>query len=269
MRNNMIVKTIHGDKLKISPLLDRGIERKLYKQGVYEEGTLYCFGKIIKQGNVVLDVGANIGLTAIRASKLTGAQGAVYAIEAMPSTFEILKFNVNLNKLTNVICLNEAFADYVGKTEMFHNLDINRGSASLYSDKKTDGVKVNVNTLDKFVIHKGIKHVDFIKVDIEGAEYPMLMGASNFFKNNKPIICIEFSNEVKSTYDPYLIFDVLKQDYSYKIFKQIKGKESISRLIEIKVATELPKHDNLYCFQQNHFKAIDADLFLDIPFKKL
>lgn len=262
MRNDMIVKTIHGDMLKISPLLDRGIERKLYNQGVYEEGTLYCFEKILKKGDVILDVGANIGLTTIRASKLIGDKGKVYAIEAMTSTFEILRFNILLNKLTNVICVNEAFADYVGKAEIFHNLDINRGSASLYSDKKKGGIEVEVNTLDEFVINHGINTIDFIKIDIEGAEYPMLMGASNFLKNNKPIICVEYSKEVKSNYASDLIFDVLKHKYFYRIFRQSDGKESKSKLIEIKDVLELPNHDNLYCFQQNHFQTLNKDLFL-------
>ncbi len=263
MRNDMIVKTIHGDKLKISPLLDKGIERKLYNQGVYEEGTLYCFEKILKKGDVVVDVGANIGLTTIRASKLIGPKGTIYAIEAMPSTFEILKFNILLNKLTNVVCLNEALADYIGSTKIFHNLEINRGSASLYSDKKLGGVEVKVNTLDAFVTTQGIKTIDFIKIDIEGAEYSMLMGGSNFFENHKPIICVEFSKEVKSNYPSDLIFDVLKHNYSYRIFRQIRGKESKSKLIEITDYSELPNHDNLYCFQKNHFQTLDKDLFLD------
>lgn len=262
MRNDMIVKTIHGDKLKISPLLDKGIERKLYNQGVYEEGTLYCFEKILKKGDVVLDVGANIGLTTIRASKLIGPKGTIYAIEAMPSTFEILKFNILLNKLINVVCFNVALSDYTGKTKIFHNLEINRGSASLYSDKKLGGVDVMVNTLDEFVINKGVKTINFVKIDIEGAEYPMLVGGSNFFKTNRPIICIEFSKEVKSYYASDLIFDVLKYKYSYRIFKQIKGKESTSKLIEIIDISELPNHDNLYCFQQNHFQTLDKELFI-------
>ena len=261
MKNDMVIKTIHGDKLKISPLLDKGIERKLYNQGVYEEGTLYCFKKILAKGDVVLDVGANIGLTTIRASKLIGSKGNVYAIEAMPSTFEILKSNILLNKLKNVVCVNEALAEYTGKAKIFHNLEINRGSASLYSGENTGGVEVTVNTLDEFVINHGIKTINFMKIDIEGAEYPLLMGASNFFKNNKPIVCIEFSREVKSKYPSELIFDVLKQKYSYKIFKQIKGKESISKLIEIKDVSQLPNHDNLYCFQQNHFQTLDNHLF--------
>ncbi|MGJ8593505.1 MAG: FkbM family methyltransferase [Aquaticitalea sp.] len=257
----MIVKTINGDKLKISPLLDIGIERKLYHQGVYEEGTLYCFKKILKKGDVVLDVGANIGLTTIRASKLIGSKGKVYAIEAMPSTFQILIFNLHLNNLTNVTAYNEALAEYVGISELFYNLDINRGSASLYSDEKKEGVEIKINTLDQFVIEHDIKTIDFIKIDIEGAEYPMLMGGSNFLEKNKPIICIEFSREVKSKYASELIFDVLKYTYSYRIFRQIGGKKSISKLIEIKNSRELPNHDNLYCFQKKHFQTLDADLF--------
>ena len=263
MRNGMIIKTIYGDKLKISPLKDKGIEPILYMRGVYEEGTLWCFENILKKGNTVLDVGANIGLTTIRAAKLIGESGNIYAIEAMPSTFEILKFNIGLNKLPNVICINEAFADYVGKAKIFHNLDHKRGAASLYSDKKEGGVQINATTLDEFVINTGIKTVDFIKIDIEGAEYPMLIGGKNFFKNIKPIICIEFSKEVKSNYNSDLIFDTLKHTYSYRIFKQIDGKESKSKLKEIQEITELPNHDNLYCFQQNHFQTLEKYLFLE------
>jgi len=262
MKNGMIVKTIYGDKLKIAPVFDRGIERRLYNRGVYEEGTLWCFKKILKKGDVVLDVGANIGLTTIRASKLIGEGGYVYAIEAMPSTFEILNFNTQLNKLSNVSCFNIALADYVGKTDIFHNLDINRGAASIYSESKQGGVEVDITTLDQFVINNELKTVDFIKIDIEGAEYPMLIGGSNFFNKNKPIICVEFSKEVKSTYKPDLIFDLLKNTYSYRIFKQINGKESTSKLIEIKDITELPNHDNLYCFQHNHFQNLQKDLFI-------
>lgn len=260
--DNIIVKTKYKFKLKISPLFDKGIERAIFHKGVYEEGTLWCFKKIIKKNYTVIDAGANIGLTTIFAGKLIGKMGKVYAFEPMPQTFDILCFNIKLNKLKNVSAINYGLSDFEGESEMYNNLHINRGAASLYSDKKEDGININLTTLDKIVLQYAIKKVDFIKIDIEGAEYPMLKGGENFLKgDNKPIICVEFSRDVKSTSNPDLIYDFLKDTCGYRIFKQLKGKESQTPLIEVNDKLDLPVHDNLYCFKSYHFKLLPNDLF--------
>lgn len=262
--DNMIVKTKYKFKLKISPLFDKGIERAIFNKGVYEEGTLWCFKKIIKNNYTVIDAGANIGLTAIYAGKLTGRKGKVYAFEPMPTTFDILCFNIKLNKLKNITAINCGLSDFEGKAEIYNNLHINRGAASLYSDKKENGVSINITTLDKIVAQYEITDVDFIKIDIEGAEYPMLKGGKSFLMGeNKPMICLEFSRDVLSNHNPELIYDFLKDTCEYRIFKQLKGKESQTPLIEVKDKMDLPTHDNLYCFQDYHFELVPNELFLN------
>jgi FkbM family methyltransferase len=263
-KDNIIVKTKYRFKLKISPLFDKGIERSIFDNGVYEDGTLWCFTKILKKNYVVIDAGANIGLTTIHAGKLVGDKGSIYAFEPMRTTYDILCYNIKLNKLGNIFPINVALSNYEGNVEIFDNLNINRGAASLFSDKRENGLMATVTTLDKIAKEYSIKDVDFIKIDIEGSEYPMLLGGGSFFEGNKkPMVCVEFSRDVKSDYDPELIFDFMKNTHNYRIFKQLNGKETQSPLIEILSKKDLPNHDNIYCFKDYHFERLPNDLFFN------
>lgn len=265
MRDNIVVKTKYGFKLLISPLYDKGIERAIFNKGAYEEGTLWCFNKILKKGDVFVDVGANIGLTTIHASKLVGEKGQIFSFEPMPTTFDILGVNIKLNNLKNIKAINSALSDFEGESELFDNLHINRGAASMISDKNEKGINIAVSTLDNFISKYNILNLDFIKIDVEGVEYPMLLGSLKLLKNeNKPVICLEYSTDVKSNYNPELIFDLLKETYGYRIFKQMGGKESLTPLLEIKGKVDLPQHDNIYCFSYFHFKFLPKDLFNEL-----
>lgn len=262
MKDGIVVKTKYNFKLKIYPLFDKGIERKVFENGIYEEGTLWCFQKIIKRGDIILDVGANIGLTSIYAGILTGETGKVFSFEPLPTTFNILLENIHLNKLKNIIALNLALENRTGEAFIYENLHINRGAASLYKNQTNKGIPVKVDTLNNFIKSQSIANIDFIKIDIEGSELDMLKGGADFFrKSKKPIICIEYSSEVKSKYDPLLIYKILKFDFGYNLFKQQWGKESKSPLVPIKSEFDLPYHNNIYCFQENHYKYLPKDLF--------
>lgn len=264
LKDNLIVRTKYNFKLKISPLFDKGIERSIFNKGIYEEGTLWCFKKIIQKGFVVIDAGANIGLTTIFAAKLSGKKGKIYAFEPMKTTYEILCYNIKLNKLKNITTINCGLSDFEGKAEIFSNLHINRGAASLYNNEKDNGIIIDISTLDNVVTKYEISKIDFIKIDIEGSEYPMLKGGKNFFMGEKrPIICLEFSRDVISNYNPELIYEFLKENCKYRIFKQLEGKESKTPLIEINEIKDLPTHDNLYCFQDYHFELLPKELFFN------
>ena len=260
--NNLIVRTKYNLKLKIDPIHDKGIEKKIFDYGIYEEGTLWCFDKIIKRGDIIFDVGANIGLTSLFAAKRTGKAGKVYAFEPLPSTFKILKQNLQLNKIKNVEPIDLALTKEAKRGFIYENLHINRGAASLYSKGNQDGIEIKEDTLDSFTAKFEIKNINFIKIDIEGSELPMLMGGIKFFENNqKPIICIEFSRDVNSPYHPDELYYFLKRTLGYSVFKQIEGKESITPLVPIETKAALPSHDNLYCFQPYHFDFLPSHLF--------
>lgn len=257
-KNKFIVKTLKGFNLIINPKLDKGIEYSIYKEGIYEEGTLDAFECIIAKGDVILDLGGNIGLTTIYASKLTGKKGKVYSFEAHPGTFEILKKNIELNKCLNVTPVNFAVSDDVGSGSIYENLDINRGAASLM--KKNDEqnfFKIPIITLDKFLVDNKINDINLVKMDIEGYELNALKGMKSFLKiNSKPVFCIELSFDVNTFEVIDEIFTTLTLEYNYLAYRQKRGKTLGGKFINIEKTKDLPKFDNIYFFQKEQIKNI-------------
>jgi FkbM family methyltransferase len=116
--------------------------------------------------DIVIDVGAGIGTESIFLSKAVGNKGIVYAIEASPSTYRILRANIEDNKLQNVHCFNIAIADRHGQLKISDAVE-NHIANSVFEDQ---GVEVEALTMDEFFVGNDIKTVDFLKVNIEGAE---------------------------------------------------------------------------------------------------
>jgi len=154
-----------------------------------------------KKGDVVVDLGANIGRYAIIASSRVGPMGKVVAIEAHPSNFKILKKNIRLNKLTNVIPLNYAVSSNETKVKLYtpdeelgytmhHSIMFNYLSPRFETKTGKKYVEVKGNTLDNLLQQNRIEHgqVNWIKIDVEGAEYEVLKGAQNILSKSKDIV---------------------------------------------------------------------------------
>jgi FkbM family methyltransferase len=177
-----------------------------------------------KRGDIVVDIGAHIGHYTIIASKRVGANGKVVAIEASPSNFEILNRNIKLNQLANIINLNHVV--YSKETKLKLYLPGEESGNTIYNTVISDRarnedkfVEVNANTLDYLLQSKGIKQeqINWIKIDVEGAEFEVLKGAANILSNSKDIaILIEIHNLRDSTnlYRPIVEFLNL---YNFKI----------------------------------------------------
>jgi FkbM family methyltransferase len=147
-----------------------------------------------KQGDIVIDIGAHIGRYTIISSKRVGSNGKVVAIEANPGNFEMLNRNIKLNKLTNVISLN--YAVYSKETKIKLYLPGEESGYTIYNTIMSNRainedkfVEVSANTLDYLLQSKGIKEeeVNWIKIDVEGAEFEVLKGAANVLSNSKDI----------------------------------------------------------------------------------
>ncbi len=151
-----------------------------------------------KQGDIVVDIGANIGRYTLIASKRVGSNGKVVAIEAHPGNFEMLNRNIKLNRLTNVIPLN--YAAYSKETKIKLYFPSKESRHTIYNTVMSDRaqneekfVEVNANTLDYILQQqKGIKQeqVNWIKIDVEGAEFEVLKGAHNLLLNSKNIVLL-------------------------------------------------------------------------------
>jgi FkbM family methyltransferase len=157
-----------------------------------------------KVGDTIVDIGAHFGRYTIIASKRVGMNGKVVSIEADPHNFEILNRNIKLNNLTNVISLNDAVYSREAKIKLYlHNEGeqlVRTICNTIMSDRaqsKENFVEVKANTLDYLLQSNGIKQeeVNWIKIDVEGAEYEVLKGAKDILSKSKDIsLLIEIHN---------------------------------------------------------------------------
>jgi FkbM family methyltransferase len=194
-----------------------------------------------KEGDIVIDVGAHIGPYTIIASKRIGLRGKVIAIEAAPDNFDILNRNIQLNKLTNVITLNYAAFSKEDKIKLYlPSKEKEEFSNTKYNtvmlDRahgKTKFVEVKANTLDYLLQSNGIKHeqVNWIKIDVEGAEYEVLKGAKDILsKSNNISLLIEIHNisENSNYYEPIKEF---LNSYNFKIEFEIIAKNGERHIV--------------------------------------
>ena len=147
-----------------------------------------------KEGDVVVDVGSNIGRYTIIASKRVGINGKVVSIEAHPKNFEMLNSNIKLNQLTNIIPFN--YAAYSKETKIkLYVPDEESGYTIYHTLMERTGkkfVEVDAITLDYLLLQlnggsgEGVK-VNWIKIDVEGAEFEVLKGATRILSTNKDI----------------------------------------------------------------------------------
>ena len=145
-------------------------------------------GFTLSPGQVVVDLGANLGVFATRAARRVGPTGRVIAVEPHPDNFRRLSGNAARNGLAWLECVQAAAGDREGQIPLFvHERGINhsivRGSGK--------SVMVPLRTVDGLVRERGLKRVDFLKIDIEGAVPAALRGASETLKRFRPLISLE------------------------------------------------------------------------------
>ncbi len=129
---------------------------------------------------------------------------------------------------------------------------------------KLSGTDVNMQALDQFVSSNRILKIRLLKVDVEGWELKVLQGGNRLLSTtDAPIICIEYSERHPIQNDNLVgIYYFLLNINKYKVYKLKKGKDVISKLIEVKNYENLPHHDNIFCFLPTHLNNVDSDIFL-------
>lgn len=222
-------KYLFDDSLNFELHIEDWIQQNLYFLGEYENTELTFVKNHLKKGDYVIDIGANIGLYALFCSKYVGQEGKVYAFEALPKNFNLFQKNVALNSVKNVQLENLAIFNTQGTLEIFTNTEeANQGMASSYMKDFSEKISIPALTLDAYVEEHKIEKIDFIKMDIEGGEFPALQGMRNTLQKFKPTLLLEVDAEIlKNT--PFTEEEILnflaKLNYS-KYFLTEKGELS-------------------------------------------
>ncbi|MCX7912750.1 MAG: FkbM family methyltransferase, partial [Dehalococcoidales bacterium] len=187
------IREIQGSRMLLDLKNDAGISKALF---IYRKREHLCAdflmrGGIIREGDVVLDIGANIGYYALMEARLVGEKGVVYALEPVSKNFNILKRNVALNGVKNIELYQLAAGDESGDSY----INVSRmGNLSSMFDRHPGGGSfegrepVHLVTVDEFLLGK--RPPGFIRFDVEGYEYAIIRGMKKTL-DLKPDLFIE------------------------------------------------------------------------------
>jgi len=177
IKNNYLIETKNGVKFAIEPNSnDIGMILEYFRDKPYNSIDEF----FVSDGDVVVDLGANIGAFSINVAMLN-PNGQVFSFEPMPDNFFRFSKNINLNRLKNIkpfqvaISKNNDEIDLlVNKDSAFHSIVNSNNSSSI---KK---IKVRGITLSSFIENEKLNQINFLKVDIEGAEYDLIYNLEEF-----------------------------------------------------------------------------------------
>jgi FkbM family methyltransferase len=179
--HHTLVVDYEGCKLLIRPFI---LSELIMVSGLWEIYVKEILLKRTEMDDVVIEVGANIGIYAIPLAKKVKK---VIALEPHPITVSILKKSVELNNITNMTIYQDAAA--ASKGTISYELATRPMNAKIATDHSNKVITVNTTTLDLVSAHE--EKVDWLIIDVEGSEVGVLNGGTEFFKKFSPRIIIE------------------------------------------------------------------------------
>lgn len=216
VRSRIVQSSVDGINYKLD--LGEVIDLCLYLNR-YEPDMVAAIKKFCRPGFTVLDIGANIGAHALRLARIVGESGKVYAFEPTDYAYQKLVHNISLNQFKNIIPIQVVLSDK----------NLLRQSIHFRSSWPTNGNPIEQESivdsirLDDWCKRENFEHVDLIKLDVDGNEYSVIMGAELLLTRHHPLILMEvwgpnFSDPLKNP------FIVLKQ-LGYRFFHIDTGAE--------------------------------------------
>jgi len=150
-----------------------------------------------------------VGYYTVLASKLVGVNGIVFAVEPVPQTAKVLKFNIKLNRLKNIIVIDKAGWDTRTKVKLKISMS-EFGSASSFHGGNQE-IDVEAIPLDEVLARANLPQIKLIKIDVEGAEYEVLKGLKETLNHTKFVV-LELSRKIEDCLS-------LLQDHGFKCKK--------------------------------------------------
>jgi FkbM family methyltransferase len=168
------------------------IDDKIYYDGCFERYTVDVFSKVVKAGMTVFDIGANIGAHTFNLAQLVGENGEVYAFEPTAWAFQRLVANIELNtEIKNVTAMNIALGN---KNQKCQEYDFRAQWRQDGEWVMNEAGVADFLTLDQFCRSNGVGKVGVIKLDVDGYETKILMGAVEVLSRDNPILIVEMSD---------------------------------------------------------------------------
>ena len=248
------VRATDGRVLNVD--FDDHLSQLMFFLGEYERTITEAIRKIVRSGDICLDIGANVGWYTTLLQSLAGPGGEVHSFEPVPSTFETLGSNVAANPNAASVRLNNIALGDENREVVIHtfgNLSAGHASISDFGDTDSFEITVPMKKLDDYLSENRVDEVKFAKIDIEGAELSMLKGASRLFEQVvPPVIVIEAALETTRPFG-YLPNDLIRfidRQCAYDFYEFV---EAADRLRKIEGFEKNSIGANVLCVPKGHF----------------
>lgn len=165
-----------------------------YVLGTNEVPVQHALHAALGPNAVFYDIGANVGFFSLLAAKAVGPMGAVYAFEPISENVQVLRRNAKLNRFDALSVFEIAVGEKCGTSELF--LSEWNGGASLSvaahrRARKVPSRNVKVMSLDEIIRAFGLRPPTLVKIDVEGAEAPVIRGMSQTLSAYRPTVLFE------------------------------------------------------------------------------
>ena len=186
-QNGQIERNVQGSRMLLN-LNDEGISADLALDGIREPLSTRAVQEELKEGQMTIDIGANIGYYALMEARKVGKKGRVYAIEPVPENYRRLVKNIELNGYKNIEPYPLAIGDTTKRIKMYLSPHSNLHSMAPPKGKEIKGtVNVDMTTLDAFIKKRKIRP-SFIRMDVEGYEYQIIKGMRHILRKRDPLL---------------------------------------------------------------------------------
>ncbi|MBL7502256.1 FkbM family methyltransferase [Frankia nepalensis] len=264
----IVVEDEFGIKLLVPPFM-RGSARSLVQRHS-DRAAFKLMATLLRPGDVVYDVGANIGLYSVHAARQVGPKGRVFAFEAVPTTADRLDETLALNHTREVTVVRAAVSDTSGTISMNVFADPEASgwnSLGTHAMHTYDGkairpdhtVEVTAETLDAFSEREGIDSIAFCKVDVEGFERHVFSGAASLLSEGRiGVLTFEISE------DPLVgeggvaseVFEALTR-HDYKVMRHDEATDTVVGPIDPREEEKRLNDESLRPYVANYFAARD------------
>ncbi len=180
--------------------LSEGIDFSIYLIGAFEWSTALTLDKLVKPGDIVFDIGANIGAHTLPMAKKAGNEGRVFAFEPTAFAFQKLEKNLSLNPdlQARVEPCQTMLTDDLNaavREEIYSSWPLRAGEGHhpKHQGQLTATAGAVTDTIDSFVERKRISRLDLIKIDVDGDEYPVLHGGIETLRRRRPTVLLELA----------------------------------------------------------------------------
>jgi len=196
----------------------------LYVCGTFEPNEFAFLDQVLKPGMVFFDVGANDGYFSLFAARRLGPTGRVIAVEPSSRERTKLQRNIDANRLTNVTVVPLALGAVPGTASLRLAREAHSGHNTLgkfaHDGVQMDSVEeVKVDALDAVAARLGLSRVDFIKIDVEGAEASVIEGAEDVLRRMRPTLLLEINEMALAAQQRSAerLLGMLRTDFDYEI----------------------------------------------------